>query len=473
MAKNSLFSRAWGAVSAGVRRHLLKPEESLTRYFGHVTRLQVAFLCGILAYLFIFALVGIVYKSWVTSVKQSTSFNIRTPLGPMANRVGAFAYALTPLTVVLSTRENVLSLITKIPRPKVYAKFIAEKYVVFGILAQVLIAFIYIFNIKRVVMWTGHAFFRKSHYIPGILSLGTCWGHWARLACWIGFKAAEGKITSFDDGDGGLVARLEFSHDQPPWKAGQHFFLCLPEITVWQSHPFTPFPNRLQSHAQHAYIIRCLKGETSRPPLLGETATTPVILTGPYRTPILDKTAPNILAIAGGTGISFALPLAAAAAAAASPTNNEIPAHRVELVWVIPPSQNIEWVQDELNTLLHSYPKNVIVRIFISHESPPLELGAVDDTKGSAGDNEEKVTLRTIKRLSFMGPRHPQPRVSWFSDHHPDMRNIVQDFMANQPAPPPWSAVPTCRARVVASSPAEMGRDLRTAVTAANDTGQV
>lgn len=288
----------------------------------------------------------------------------------------------------------------------------------------------------------------------------------------IGFKAAEGKITSFDDGDGGLVVRLEFSHDQPPWKAGQHFFLCFPEITVWQSHPFTPFPNRLQSHAHHAYIIRCLKGETSRLPLLAGTATTPVILTGPYGTPILDKTAPNILAIAGGTGISFALPLAAAAVAAASPTNNEIPAHRVELVWVIPRSQNIEWVQDELNALLHSYPKNVIVRIFISRESPPLELGAVDDMKGSAGDNEEKVTLRTKRRSSFMWPQHPHLRVSWLSDHHPDMRNIVEDFIANQPAPPS-SAVPTGRTQVVASGPAEMGRDLRATVAAANDAGQV
>lgn len=142
-------------------------------------------------------------------------------MGGFADRVGALAYTLTPLTVALGTRENLLSLITGIPyqhfnflhrwtgriifiqsflhtlgwtiiegglyqpQPKVFTDWIKQLYMVFGIIAQILITFLYIFSIKRVVQWTGHEFFRKTHYIAGILYLGACWGHWDKLACWM------------------------------------------------------------------------------------------------------------------------------------------------------------------------------------------------------------------------------------------------------------------------------------------------
>ncbi|PGH11504.1 hypothetical protein AJ79_04879 [Helicocarpus griseus UAMH5409] len=546
VTKGSSFSRAWGAISAWTRRYLLP--ESLVYFFGHVTRLQIVILCAMLVYLLIFTLVGTVYKSWVTPIEDSPKFNTRTPLGAVGNRVGAFAYALTPLTVALSTRENILSLITGVPyqhfnflhrwtgriifiqsafhtiawtivqaklyqpQPQVYNEFIVQVYIVMGIIAQILITFLYIFSIKRVIRWTGHEFFRKTHYVAGILYLGFCWGHWTKLACWmiasigivfldrgcrllrtlaihlklkdeskgIGFKAAESKITSFDDGDGGIVVRLEFAHQRPPWRAGQHFFLCFPELTVWQSHPFTPFPSQLQSDARHTYIIRCLKGETSRLPLLPQNASgfanTPVILTGPYGTPILDNTTPNILAIAGGTGISFALPLAAAAAATPTTATDDAPVRRVELIWVIRRARNIEWIQDELNVLLHSHQKNVTVRIFISREPHTLTFNTFDDSKQSPSPSSSSPPIsaspigdeKVARPLSYVMPQHPNLHVSWLEDHHPDMGEIVQEFVGSGS-----SSVAGGRVQVLGSGPAGMGRDLRAAVAAANDGGKV
>ncbi|EEH46286.2 uncharacterized protein PADG_08719 [Paracoccidioides brasiliensis Pb18] len=539
LVKASSFSRAWNALSAGARHYLLP--ESLVNFFGHVTRLQVAIFCGILVYLLIFTLVGSVYKLWLTPVKNSSSFSTRTTLGPLANRIGAFAFAITPLTIMLGTRENILSLITGIPyrhfnflhrwigriifiqtvlhtvfwtiiqtrlyqpQPKVYTKFITKRYIIFGIIAQTLMTFIYIFSINRVVRWTGYEFFRKSHYIAGALYLGACWGHWARLSCWmiasigvlfldrgvrllrtlvihldlkdrykgIGFKPAEGKITSFDDGDGGIVTRLEFRHDQPPWEAGQHFFLCFPDITIWQSHPFTPFPKQLQNNSQHAYVIRCLSGETSRLPLLASNSsgdiTIPVILTGPYGTHVLDKSTRNILAIAGGTGISFALPLAAAAAASG---NKEEPDRRVELVWIIRRTRNIEWVQDELTVLLHSHPKNVTVRIFVSRE-PSMELTNTHRAENLSLSDEKTNPSKPNGNPSFVLPQHPNLHILWPANHHPDMHEIVQNFIHNEPPSSPSPSAVAGRVQVVASGPAEMGHDLRAAVAAANDSGQV
>jgi predicted ferric reductase len=167
------------------------------------------------------SLVGVVYKTWVTPIKNSTLHNTRVGFGPWGDRIGALAYALTPFTVALSTRESILSLITGIPyqhfsflhrwtgriiyvqsvlhtlawtvvegklyqpQPKVYRNFIREQYMVFGCVALLFISFIFVFSLRSVIRLTGYEFFRKSHYIVALLYIGACWGHWTKLACWM------------------------------------------------------------------------------------------------------------------------------------------------------------------------------------------------------------------------------------------------------------------------------------------------
>ncbi|KAB8301011.1 hypothetical protein EYC80_002934 [Monilinia laxa] len=110
---SSWYYRAWRGTAATFRRHLLP--ESRVKFFRHVTRLQVLILAILLGYLLIFTFVGNVYKTWITPVKKTNLFNTRTGLGGFSDRLGALAYALTPFTVLLSTRESVLSLATGIP----------------------------------------------------------------------------------------------------------------------------------------------------------------------------------------------------------------------------------------------------------------------------------------------------------------------------------------------------------------------
>ncbi|PGH27850.1 hypothetical protein AJ80_00400 [Polytolypa hystricis UAMH7299] len=544
----STYARAWSTVSAFFRRWLLP--ESFVSFFGHVTRLQVVLLAGILAYLLIFSLVGIVYKTWVTPVKDSTLYNTRVGMAGFANRVGALAYALTPLTVALSTRENLLSLITGIPyqhfnflhrwtgriifvqsclhtlvwtiiegklyqpQPKVYVEWIVQVYMVFGIIAQILISFLYVFSIKRVVNWTGHEFFRKSHYIAGILYLGACWGHWDKLACWmiasigvlfldrgfrllrtliihfkikdaengVGFRAAQSSIVSFDDGDNGTVVRLDFSHRHAAWKPGQHFFLCFPELSVWQSHPFTPvsLPMKNSAEQRHAYIVRCLNGETAR---LSELAartsqtTTPVILTGPFGGGVLDPSARNILAIAGGTGISFALPLALAAV-----RDLDHPGRLVELVWIIKRACNIRWIEEELDELLLATEvstsnttttttttttaptSSVSIRIFITRESTDSD-SATKDVENISPTDEKLPTTTTMTSIDSLSKRE-NVHITYLTDHHPSTSEIVQGFIGER------AAASGGKTQVVASGPPELGHDLRASVAEANDAGK-
>ena len=148
-------------------------------------------------------------------------YNTRTGLGGFSDRVGALAYALTPLAVALGSRESILTLLTGVPyqsfnfmhrwlgriifiqswihtigwtvieaklyqpQPKVYSNFIKQLYMIWGCIALLFITFLFIFSLKRVIRLTGHEFFRKAHYIVGMLYIGACWGHWNQLACWM------------------------------------------------------------------------------------------------------------------------------------------------------------------------------------------------------------------------------------------------------------------------------------------------
>ena len=320
---------------AATFRVYLQPDASRL-LFGPVSRLQVLVLLILTSYLTVFTFVGIVYKKWVTPVTDMPGvYNTRTGLGPWSDRIGILAYALIPFSVLLSSRESVLSLITGIPyqhfnflhrwlgyiiyiqstlhtigwtivegklyqpQPSEWNGFIGQTYMVWGVVAMIFMSFLFFFSTPWAIRWTGYEFFRKAHYVVAMLFVGACWGHWAQLYCWLvaslvlwfvdrgvrlvrtgllhygyiegsmtkmGFQCAQAVIEVFPDAKNGDVVRLSFQHNHQPWKVGQHFYLCFPEISIWQSHPFTPssLPTFVKALQSHAYIMRAKKGETRK-----------------------------------------------------------------------------------------------------------------------------------------------------------------------------------------------------------------
>ncbi|EHK96143.1 putative Ferric/cupric reductase transmembrane component 1 [Glarea lozoyensis 74030] len=513
------YTRGWGAIQASLRKWLLP--ESFVGFFGHVSRVQLVVLAILLAYLLAFS-------------------------------VGVLAYALTPLTVALSTRESILTLITGIPyqslnflhrwtgriiyiqavlhtfgwtlieglyyqpQPKVYRDFIKQKYMVWGCIAMGLLSLLFFLSFQRVIKITGHEFFRKSHYILAMLYIGACWGHWAQLACWMiaslgiwgldrgvrflrtllihvgyvkgtadfGFHNAQSSVEYFDDVDGGVV-RLEFTHNHEAWHVGQHFFLTFPALTIWQSHPLTvasvPAPH--PALPQHTYIVRCRAGETRRLkslalgqlttlPSSGSTpipsTTTPVILTGPYGTPLLPShpntgiEPSNLLAIAGGTGISLTLPLVLAATASKAFTS--VP---VDFIWIVRRAANLAWIAAELSELKkRAKDENVDLRIhvYITQESSSSS-SAPASLKNVPIKTEEDITpvAKSCCSSSSIATSYTE---TYMESVHPSLDSIVRSFLEGR-------ARRELRTRVVASGPAGMGRDLRGAVAGVNDAGRV
>jgi len=166
-------------------------------------------------------LIGGVYNTWRVPIKGTDKFMTRTGIGVWGNRMGILAFALTPLTIMLASRESILSLITGVPyqhfiflhrwigrimyvqaslhtlswtivegylyqpQPKTYRDWIAQKYAIWGCIAIALISFLFFFSFRGAIQKTGYEFFRKSHYVVAMLYLGACWGHWSALYCWM------------------------------------------------------------------------------------------------------------------------------------------------------------------------------------------------------------------------------------------------------------------------------------------------
>lgn len=553
----SALQRLQRAIPAYARQYLLP--DAARPIFGRVTRTQVLTLLVLTAYLTVFSFVGIVYNKWVTPVKKLPGvYNIRTSLGPWSDRIGVIAYALTPLSVMLSSRESILSLVTGLPyqsfnflhrwlgyiifaqsalhtigwcvieirlyqpQPTVGLEWIVQTYMVWGLVAMILLTFIVLLSTPWGIRMTGYEFFRKSHYVLAMIYIGACWGHWAELRVFLlpglivwfidrairfartallhynflpsghmGFRAAPANITFFKDDTNGDVVRLDFDHPHDAWEVGQHFYLTFPESSIWQSHPFTPLSLPLYGadSQRHSYIFRAKKGETQKIAALSarraarmkhheeshETlmadARLSVVLTGPYGERTLRHLSPdsNVLCIAGGTGITYVLPVLLDLASRPQSANRHL-----SLLWVVRRRGDIDWVAPELAVLKRKCPNlRAGIHVYVtraSEEQDPSvpavseKRAATDCSKeiepasGSSASSASISSALSVHGVSKadLGLNHYQAR--------PDLGTVVGEFVAG---------TISGRTDIFASGPGGMISDLRRIVASVNSGGLV
>ena len=535
------FAKLRRAITAVKRRYLLP--DSIRIIFGRTTRFQVLVFAALCVYLTIWSFVGISYNIWITPVKDHPGvYNTRSSLGPWSDRVGVLAYALTPLSVLLANRESLLSLFTGVPyqsfnflhrwlgyvifvqsalhtigwciieirlyqpQPKVAVSWITQTYMIWGIVAMILLTILFVLSTPWGIRMTGYEFFRKAHYVLAMVYIGACWAHWEALNCFMipclifwfldrgarlirsgllhyqllpsgnmGFRPAHAAITRFPDSEHGDIVRLDLENDQDPWTIGQHYYLCFTEGSIWQSHPFTPLnaPIVQDGKVSHSYILRAKRGETKKLAEIaakkaGSTsgvATTPVILTGPYGESLMDAMTAdtNVMCIAGGTGITYVLPVLLELARHPRPSGRSI-----ELIWAMRHANNVEWVQKEMD-LLYSVQETLRLKIRLyatrdasgssSDESRSPSIAEKKQVDGKTGVSEAEPTLVddavTVKK---MGSNREE------AERHPDLPLLVQDFVDTTVQGP---------TTVFASGPGSMISDLRTIVASCNSGSKI
>lgn len=393
------------------------------------------------------------------------------------------------------------------PQPSVYVGFMSSQYIIFGVVAMFLITLMLVLSTETAIRWFGYEFFKVTHWIIAVLYIGACWGHWDKLWCWMvpslalmlidqvargcrtlylhlggrkgectnyspeilrmiltthpaaGFKCAEARIQILGPPDDQVI-RLDFTHSHhAPWQPGQHFHLCFPSLSIWQSHPFTPssLPNPSSKLQHHTYLVRVRKGQTAQLAALGHGATVPVILTGPYGAALPSYGAQNVLAVAGGTGVTFTLPIVLE-------TLRQQVGKRfaIDFVWAVRRARDLAWLEkevDELKAAVNEH-ANLRVKIFVTRERV---LSAV------VNNTDEKAVTSTLKEMesassgtsSMSSEKSTQSRFSIASlgDHHPSVQEHLADFMER-------ASICGGAVEIVGSGPEAMGSDLRAAAAA-------
>jgi ferric-chelate reductase len=303
------------------------------------------------------------------------------------------------------------------------------------------------------------------------------------------FKAADAQITTFGEEEDVMV-RLDFAmNHQQAWSAGQHFFLTFPSLSLVQTHPFTvsslASENPHKPH-HHMYLLRVRKGQTKQIAAV-QTPTISTILAGPYGTAFPHQDTRHILAVAGGSGVSFTLPIVQESLL--RPSSGVI-----DFVWIVRNKRDLLWIADELAQLKRALSRNLGLRIAIYvtrdvlHSEKPVAPGsaavpAVIESSSSDSDSAaEKPTL--TPRVQELTPAQRQQRldelilapsgekggeasrfsIDFLSNHHPDLSEIVAKFRERAAG----AGGIEDDAEIVGSGPEDMGADLRKAAAAGN-----
>lgn len=178
--------------------------------------------------------------------------------------------------------------------------------------------------------------------------------------------------------------------------------------------------------------------------------------------------------MAGGTGISFSLPLVLEAAGSE--------AHKaglVQLVWVVRRARDLAWVKEELGVLRERAAEGrVEVRIFVTREAGPMEGDGEEVVMVDGGkevevevekmvavvdvDDENSEKTEVSVDVSALAKESRGFSVTYLGGTHPDLGTVVQDYIERSPAS-------GGRIQVMASGPAGIGSVLRSAVAKCND----
>ncbi|KAK3985662.1 putative ferric reductase transmembrane component [Cladorrhinum sp. PSN332] len=387
------------------------------------------------------------------------------------------------------------------PQPDVWNNYAAQTYAIWGFVALGLLVLLWICSFNWVIKnVTGYEFFRKAHYVLAMVYIGALIGHWQQLQCflvpgivlWVmdrlarlvrmgmlhygynltgdgkfGFASAKAEVKFWKDEQYGDVVRLDFDHLQSPWKIGQHFFLCFTEGSIFQSHPFTPLSLPVADGAgkvRHSYIFRAKGGETKKIAKVVEEKIanaekganeTSVILQGPYGENIAEGSTSdvNILCVAGGTGITYVLPVLLRLVR--EPVDRD---RKIELVWAVKRRQDVEWIAPELAELRElGAAHGLQIRIFVTADSSADDESAPRDEKKTVGDEK-------VRGAEDSSDEDSSAVEGAGFGQRPDVSAVVNEFVGGVARGP---------TRVFGSGPPSMIGELRGAVAKRNDGGRV
>ncbi|KAI5119309.1 hypothetical protein M0805_004553 [Coniferiporia weirii] len=198
------------------------------------------------------------------------------------------------------------------------------------------------------------------------------------------------------------------------WRPGQHAFLIVPSVShsPLEAHPFSiaslDAPDR--GEVDLKFIIRAQTGFTRRlydyasrvssekPPISDGISGCQVsaYMDGPYGSPPSVNTYPNVILVAGGSGISYTLPIILDIVRR---KNDRLSVcQRVLFLWFIREQEHIRWISDDLARLakLPSAGLDIDIRIFVTGSAPGHKGSHTPEAEaiGEEADSEKQDSLK-------------------------------------------------------------------------------
>lgn len=267
--------------------------------------------------------------------------------------------------------------------------------------------------------------FQRDHYIWPSFVL---WGfdrllRFARVVIfnqsYFGFSPGLGTLDAKAEVAAPGFVRLRLRRSKHfHWTAGQCAFLTMPSVSLlpFEAHPFTianadrsrETPLKIQEENEAAvihveqghdliFLINARQGFTRRLMAIAEKGgSMKVFVDGPYGTPPYPRGFDTIVFIAGGSGITFTLPLFTDLARRAR--HDPLTCRKVVFAWSIRVASHVNLVYDELLEILANMPEQLEVEICIH-----ISKARIGSYQGSSIDSEvhqeEEKLMSKLSRL--------------------------------------------------------------------------
>lgn len=217
------------------------------------------------------------------------------------------------------------------------------------------------------------------------------------------------------------------------WRPGQHAYVILPTVSTLptEAHPFTiasiPEASEDSKDRDVVFLIRGREGFTGRLRDLAAngTCTVPALVDGPYGCPPDLTRFSTCILIAGGSGVSYTLPLLLNLVRQAKSGKSSV--KRVVFVWSVREADHVKWISQALGealTAAQSTSLSVDPRVYITGSTPPTPplptVGYADSDRGSL-NVESPISEKDVK-MSL-------PAYSALRIHHgrPSIRKLLQE----------------------------------------------
>ncbi|EKM76674.1 hypothetical protein AGABI1DRAFT_78091 [Agaricus bisporus var. burnettii JB137-S8] len=176
------------------------------------------------------------------------------------------------------------------------------------------------------------------------------------------------------------------------WRPGQTAYLILPQIsrTPFEGHPFTisTIDTKSSHNSELKFLIQSRKGFTRRlhNSDISKSIGT-VLIDGPYSSPPRLVGYDSVLLIAGGSGVSFTLPLLLDLL---ERSKSGMACRRLTFVWTVRQLEHIVWIEDDLLGALKDIPPNLSLNIHIFAASNQNDIEEDPEKLDDTGSTAEK-----------------------------------------------------------------------------------